>query len=169
MSMKGINYDDKEFISKDSKVVRYGKYIHKEEDGEIKIVKTIDELTFYKIYLKLNNVIQWKSVNGKLIDMKISDAPIELMSHIMAKSLDFTLLYRNKDGTLTELSEEIGKSVNSIYASMNRLRKAGYLVKDEDDFFVPNDELRYVMKKAKKSIEDKGYLAFDFLFKFCVS
>lgn len=165
---ESINYGRRgELIARECKIVRYGNY-REEADGTIIPIKSIDESTFYKIYLELNNVIGTKRVNGENIDIKISDAPIELMAHIMSKDLDYTLVYRNKNNKLHDLGKELDRSANSVYASMTRLRKANYLIKNEDDLFVPNDELKYVMKKTKESINKNGHLAFDFLFKFFI-
>jgi predicted DNA-binding protein YlxM (UPF0122 family) len=90
------------------------------------------------------------------------------MAHIMTKDLDYTLIYRNKDSKLIELGKELNRSPNSVYASINRLRATYYLIKNEDNLFVPNDELRYVMTKTKEAIKKDGYLTFDYLFRFCI-
>lgn len=156
-----------ELIAKECKIIRYGNYTE-DKDSNIKPIKTITESLFYQMYLELNNVIRWKKVNDELIDMRISEAPVELMAHIMSKDLDYTLIYRNKNNKLNELGDELNRTSNSIYASVARLRKAGYLVKNEDDLFVPNDELKFVMKKTKEAFKKDGFFAFDFLFKFCV-
>jgi len=170
--MKGINYDKKESISRNCKIVRYGKYVETTDDETnqpiIEVLSSIDEFTFYKIYLELNNVIRYKNVNGKLIDFRMSEAPIELMAHIMTKSLDYTIIYRNKDAKLIELADEIDRTPSSIYASMNKLRKSHYLIKNEDKQFVSNNELQDLMKKTKECIENNEALTFDFLFKFCM-
>ncbi len=166
MLMKAIKYDKREWISNDCKVVRYGKYT--ESNDGIHVISSIDEFTFYKIYLELNNVIRWKRVNGGIVDTKISDTPVELMAHIMTKPVDFSLIYRNKDSKLIDIAKELDKSANSVYASMNRLRQAEYLIKNEDSLFVPNQELRDLMNKVKSSVVDGAPLTFDYLFKFCV-
>lgn len=165
--MKGVNYNKRVLLSKMNKSIKYGKY-DEDEKGNITPITTIPEFMFYKIYLELNNVIGYREVNGEVVDIKISDAPIELMAHIMTKDLDYTLLYRNKDSKLSDLGKELNRSANSIYASINKLRESFYLVKNEDNLFVPNDELRYVMTKTKEAIAKDGYLSFDYLFRFCV-
>lgn len=170
--MKGINYDDpRERVDLNSKVVRYGKSVTQiDELGATTTtsITAIDEQTFYKIYLQLNNVIKWKRTPNGMIDMSLSDTPIELLSHLMMKDENFTLLYRSKDNKLTEMGEELGKTSQSVYTSISKLRKAEYIVKNEDNLFVPNDELRQLMRKVKTQIKENGHVTFDFLFKFCV-
>ena len=165
--MKGINYDKKVILSKMNKSIKYGKY-EEDENGKIKVISTVPEFMFYKIYLELNNVIGFREISGDVVDVKISEAPVELMAHIMTKDLDYTLIYRNKDSKLIELGKELNRSPNSVYASINRLRATYYLIKNEDNLFVPNDELRYVMSKTKEAIKKDGYLTFDYLFRFCI-
>jgi hypothetical protein len=165
--MKGINYDKKVILSKMNKSIKYGKY-EEDENGKINVISTVPEFMFYKIYLELNNVIGFREISGDIVDVKISEAPVELMAHIMTKNLDYTLIYRNKDSKLIELGKELNRSPNSIYASINRLRATYYLIKNEDNLFVPNDELRYVMSKTKEAIKKDGYLTFDYLFRFCI-
>ena len=165
--MKGINYNKKVVLSKMNKSIKYGKY-EEDDNGKINVISTVPEFMFYKIYLELNNVIGFREISGDVVDVKISEAPVELMAHIMTKDLDYTLIYRNKDSKLIELGKELNRSPNSIYASINRLRATYYLIKNEDNLFVPNDELRYVMSKTKEAIKKDGYLTFDYLFRFCI-
>ena len=149
--MKGVNYDKRIKLTKLNKSIKYGKY-EEDDDGKLNVISTIPEFMFYKIYLELNNVIGFREVNGEMVDIKISEAPVELMAHIMTKDLDYTLIYRNKDSKLIDLGKELDRSPNSIYASINRLRSSYYLIKNEDNLFVPNDELRYIMTKTKEAI-----------------
>jgi len=170
--MNGIKYNKiNEGISQDCKIVRYGRYTYSEDDSELKmnVVKSIDEYTFYKIYLELNNIIGVKHHNGDIIKTHISDAPAELLIHLMLKGSDYTLVFRNKDAKLIKLGKEINKSSSSVYASLGKLRKAGYLIKDEDNLLVLNDELSYLVKNTKSIIKSGKALPFDFVFKFCVT
>lgn len=167
--MKGIDYDSfNEKVDRNSKIVRYGKSKLNDESTELKPITSIDEFTFYKIYLELNNVIKWKKTQTDMIDMRLSETPIELLAHLMTKDENFTLLYRNKDKKQVELGLELDRTAQSIYTSITKLRKAEYIVKNEDNLFVPCQELRDLMKKVKQQIRDKGFVTFDFLFKFCV-
>lgn len=86
----------------------------------------------------------------------------------MTKDENFTLLYRNKDSKQTELAKELDRTAQSIYTSISKLRKAEYLVKNEDNLFIPCEELRILMRKVKQQISENGFVTFDFLFKFCV-
>lgn len=165
--MKGVNYDKRVLLSKMNKSIKYGKY-EEDDKGKVTPISTIPEFMFYKIYLELNNVIGFREVGGEVVDIKISDAPLELMAHLMTKDLDYTLIYRNKDSKLIDLGKELDRSPNSVYASVSRLRDTFYLIKNEDSLFVPNDELRYIMTKTKEAIKKNGYLTFDYLFRFCV-
>ena len=149
--MSNINY------SKNSKVVKYGNYTEEYiGPGEIEttVLRSIDIDTFYRLYLKLNNVIGVRRQGSKIIETKLPDTPIELLIHLMKKNGDFTIVFRNKDATLVKLG---------------KLRKAGYIIKDEDNLFVLNNELRDLIKLTRKVISEGEPLKFDFLFKFCVT
>jgi hypothetical protein len=176
--MKGIEHNNANIqVDKNSKIIRYGKS-RSEEVGGVKTTKpitSIDERTFYQIYLELQNVIKWRQTPNGNIDMSLSDTPIELLAHMMTKDENFTLLYRNKDKSQIQLGIELGevaggkvRTPQSVYTSIAKLRKAEYIVKTEDNLFVPCDELRQLMKKVKSEIKEKGFVTFDFLFKFCV-
>ena len=171
--MNAIDYDSfHERVNRNSKVVRYGKSkpVTNEETGDISIVpiKTIDEFSFYKIYLSLNNVVGTKVTPSGNVDIALSDTPIELLAHLMTKDENFTLLYRNKDKKQVELGIELERTAQSVYTSISKLRKAEYIVKNEDNLFVPCQELRDLMKNVKGLIKKNGFVTFDFLFKFCV-
>lgn len=170
--MSGIKHNKREPLLINCKVAKYGSYeIIEQLDNLVvntKPIKTIDEASFYKTYLELNNVIRYKYVNGKLLDMMITDAPLELMAHLMAKDSSYTLVFRNKDAKLAVIAEELDKTVNSVYNSMSKLKKAGYLVVTEDGLIAPNQECLDLMSKTKDSIANKEHFTFDFLFKFCV-
>lgn len=169
---KGIKFDKRESMVRDCKIARFGKYKPKEIIDNMVIdtepLTSIDEFTFYKVYLELNNIIRWKKVDNRIVDMKISAVPLELMAYMMTLDLDFTLIYRNKDSKLIDIANKLNKTHTSIYNSMTKLRKSEYLVTTEDGFCTPNQECKDLMIKTKKAIKDKGHLAFDFLFKFCV-
>lgn len=171
--MSNIKYDKQnESISKSCKIVRYGKYTYEqdeEKDWKINVIKSIDEQTFYRIYLELNNVIGWKNYGGKVTNIQLTSAPIDLLSHIMMKGVGYTLVFRNKDARLVELGKEINKSTSSVYASLGKLRKAGYIIKDEDNLLTLNKELTDLVVNTKKHIDSEVPLTFDFLFKFCVT
>lgn len=170
--MKGINYDNREYFSRNCKTVRYGKYKPKETVDHFATetipITSIEETTFYRIYLELNNVIRWRKFNEQDIDMKISDVPIELMAHLMAKPMSYVLLFRAKDSKLSDIAKELGKPATSIYTSITKLRKAGYLVINEDSFLVPNDEMNALRAKVKESIAKNEHMTYDYIFKFCV-
>lgn len=170
---KGIKFDKRESMVKDCKIVRFGIYEAEiEADSLIYTtapVSTIDENMFYKIYLQLNNVVRFKRSGVKIIDMKLTDAPMELMAHIMCKGPEYTLVYRNKDSKLQDIADELGRTVTSVYTSMGKLRTAGYLINTEDGLCAPNNECLDLVKKTQASIKDKGHLAYNYMFKFCVA
>jgi len=171
--MSNINYNMRnQDVSLNSKIVRYGRYEEsRNEFGETitKVIKSISPATFYKLYIELNNVIGSRRMGSEIISTELPDTPIELLVHIMLKDDDFTLVFRNKDATLVKLATEIGKTTSSVYGTLSKLRKAGYIVKDEDNLLTLNDDLRDLVKITKKHIADGKPLKFDFLFKFCVA
>jgi len=170
--MSGIKFDKREPMVRDCKIVRYGTYkVEEQEDGLIKktsSVSSIDEFTFYKIYLQLNNVVRFRRSGIGLVDMRLPDTPLELMAHIMCQDENFTLIYRNKDAKLQVIADALEKTVTSVYTSIGKLRKAGYLVTTEDGLCVPNNECSELMKKTKEAIKLNGHLTFNYMFKFCV-
>jgi predicted DNA-binding protein YlxM (UPF0122 family) len=169
---QGIKFDKRESMVRDCKIVRFGTYEVVAEENHLVYatvpVSSIDEFTFYKIYLQLNNVVRYRKSGIKLIDMKLTEIPMELMAHLMTKHNDFSLVYRNKDSKLQEIADELDKTVTSIYTSMGKLRQAGYLINSEDGLCVPNQECRDLMRKTKEKLDKGEHLAYNYLFKFCV-
>lgn len=154
------------------KIAKYGTYnvLDKVDDLIIETspIKTIDESMFYKLYLELNNVLRYKKVDGEVIDMLITDAPLELLVYLMSKDDSYTLVFRNKDAKLMDVANDLNRSINSVYNSVSKLKKAGYLVITEDGLITPNKECSDLMKEVKSTIKNKGHFVFDYLFKFCV-
>ena len=100
--------------------------------------------------------------------MRLPPTPIELLVHLMMKDQDHTIVFRNKDATLEKLGVELNKSTSSIYSTLNKLRKAGYIQKDEDNLLILNDELRDLIKNTENHLVNQIPLTFDYLFSFCV-
>lgn len=171
--MGNINYDQREqSITRHSKIVRYGKYDEfYDESGELqtKVHKSIGLSTFYRLYLELNNVIGSRLKGNETVSIELSDNPIELLIHLMMKDSNFTLVFRNKDATLIKLADELNKSPSSIYGTLGKLRKSGYIILDEDNLLTLNKELTDLVKMTRKYVADGKPLKFDFLFKFCVT
>ena len=161
--MKGIKYDDKKInLSKINKTARYGKY---DNDN---VYSTISEEMFYRPYLELNNIIRYRKVGKEVLDFKLSAAPIELMSYLLARPEEETLIYRGKNDKLQEIAKALNRSKDSVYTNMSKLMKAGYLIRTEDSVYDFNQELRDLRKLVKSHIRREIPLKFDFLFKFCV-
>lgn len=171
--MSNVKYDSRdETLARSSKIVRYGKYEEVPDmDGYpvTKVLKSIDRATFYKLYIELNNVIGLRQQGNDIIDTVLSAVPRDLLVHLMLKDKDFTLVFRNKDATLVKLGEELGKTTSSVYSNLSRLRKTGYVIKDEDNLLILNKELRDLIKFVDTTIESGNPLKFDYLFKFCVT
>jgi hypothetical protein len=171
--MSNAKYNSRdELLAKSSKIVRYGKYTElPDEDGYpiTKVIKSIDKATFYKLYLELNNVIGLRQQGEQVIDTVLPPVPLELLVHLMLKNSDFTIVFRNKDATLVKLGEELGKTASSVYSNLSKLRKTGYIIKDEDNLLVLNKELKDLIKFVDTATRGGKALKFDFLFKFCVT
>lgn len=171
--MGNINYDQRhQSITQHSKIVRYGKYEETQNEfGEVetKVIKSISPASFYKLYIELNNVVGSRVQGGETISTELPDTPIELLVHIMLKDDDFTLVFRNKDATLVKLANEINKTPSSVYSTLSKLRKAGYIIKDEDNLLTLNQELHDLVKMTKYYLRAGKPLKFDFLFKFCIT
>lgn len=156
---------------KTSKTVNYGKYEEVENnEGYIvpKVIKSIDLHTFYTLYIKLNNVIGTRRMGEEEIETTLAPAPIELLVHLMMKDENFTIVFRNKDASLINLGKELNKTASSIYATLSKLRKTGYIIVDEDSMFILNHELRDLVSMVRKHIRDGKPLLFDYIFKFCI-
>lgn len=162
--MSNTNYN------KSQKIIKYGKYTEEIEDGQVKttVIKSISVDVFYKLYIELNNVIGYRRSGVEIIDMRLPPTPIELLVHLMMKDEDHTIVFRNKDATLERLGVELNKSTSSIYSTLNKLRKAGYIQKDEDNLLILNDELRDLIKNTENHLSKHVPLTFDYLFSFCV-
>ncbi len=158
---------------KNNKIIQFGEYkitdMFDNFAENTECVKSIDEFAFYKTYLLLNNVIGIYNIeDNKNTLIELSQAPIDVMATIMTKPLDYSILYRNKDSRLENLGIELNRTTGSIYASINKLRKCKYLIMNEDDFYVPNEELNSLRKQIKSQILEKGHIAYDYIFKFTV-
>ena len=171
--MSNVNYNKhNENVNRSHKVVRYGKYTEEYDDQgglTTNIIKSVDVGVFYRLYLELNNVIGSRRQGNNIVDISLSNAPIELLVYLMCKDDDFTIVFRNKDATLIKLGEELNKTPSSIYANLSKLRKAGYIIKDEDNLFILNKELRDLITNSRLLLNNDEPLKFDFLFKFCVT
>ena len=89
--MSGVKYSDL------SKVIRYGKYVEEfTESGDIetKVVRSIDIDMFYRMYIKLNNVIGVRRMGAEIIDTKLTGTHVDLLVHLMKKPSDFSILTR---------------------------------------------------------------------------
>jgi len=170
--MSNINYSkNNENINTSCKIVRYGKYqetYNGPGDITTKVIKSISIEAFFRLYLELNNVIGYRRMGSEIVDMRLAKTPIDLLIHLMMKDRDYTIVFRNKDATLVKLGKELGKSASSIYATLSKLRHAGYVIKDEDNLLVLNQELTDLITDARKYTDTDEPLKFDFLFKFCV-
>lgn len=158
---------------KNNKIVEYGKYkivdMFDNFAEHTECIKSISEFVFYKTYLILNNVVGiYNVVDNKNTLTELGLAPIDVMALIMCKPMDYTILYRNKDSKLENLGLELDKTTGSIYASISKLRKCKYLITNEDDLYVPNEELNSLRLLVKNQIIEKGHLTFDYIFKFTV-
>jgi biotin operon repressor len=137
-------------------------------DTKINVTRTIDPATFYHLYIKLNNVIGVRMVSNKAVETVLAPAPIELLVHLMMKDDNFTVVFRNKDASLIKLGQELGKSPSSIYATLSRLRKTGYIITDEDNIFTLNKELQDLVNMTRQYMKSGKPLVFNYLFEFYV-
>lgn len=165
---KKIKYNNKHRLGQVTQVINFGLVKEKEynkelNEGDVEIVKTVDEFTFYFLYCNIMNITA---------TVKLAESQMILLSAIMAKPLDFTLPVDSKDGKLTAIAQELSteddiKTPNSIYQSVKRLKDRGYLTETEDRLIVPSINLQEVRQAVKKQIQEKGFATFDYLFK-CV-
>ena len=140
------------------KIVRYGKYTRENTgpgEHEINVIRSINKETFYRTFISLNNVIGVRRSGAKIIETRLSPAPTELLIHILNKDDSFTMAFRNKDAIMKNLGVELGKTPSSVYANIGKLRDAGYLIKDEDNLFVLNHELRDIKKLVEQAIKNE--------------
>jgi len=153
-------------VEKLNKIINYGKYTL--ADDKATINKSIDEFSFYYLYLSLLNI----SVSD---EQKLTPVLHTGLAVIMNKPLTFTIPLDSKSGVLEGLTNELlsedtedrrAKNPPNIYQIINKLKAKGYLVINKEDNIVSlNNELRTVQYRVKKQIETNGYATFDYIFK----
>jgi hypothetical protein len=160
------NFSSRVKVARNHTVKPFGKLnVLNEENGtaEVEVVRGIPEYTFYYLYLYINNITARE---------KLTETEIIVLSAIMEKPLEFSLPKDAKDNKLTMIAQELStpdkeKTSNSIYQAAKRLRDKGYLIVNEDQLIFPNRILQDLRTMVKKNLEEKGFVAFDYVFK-CV-
>lgn len=148
------------WVNKDCSYAIFGKFTNSPPD-ELDISTTINEFTFYCLYISI--------VNITLTD-KLTDTQIIVLATLMKKSYDFTLTFDGKGNRLVELHKDIGRlSKNTIGLALKKLIEKKYLVENEDKMLVLCRQLQNVRGVVKKQLEQKGIAQFDYLFKSFIS
>jgi len=155
--------------------IQFGTYAYDEADThdaviyKTKKVDSIPEFEFYKKFLQIKNIIRKIKVDGKVIDIRLTESCIELMAHIMTKDLDFNVNWKNNSQQLKDLGAELDRTPSSIYKSYIQLKKKMYFITTEDKLVIPNEEINKLRKRIKSSIKNNGHSAFDINFEFCIA
>lgn len=139
----------------------FGKFKLGSEEDTISIERTIDEFSFYCLYLSIANIT---------LDEQLSETQIIVLATLMCKSNDFTLTIDGKGNRLVDLYKEIGRlSKNTIGAALKKLIEKKYLIENEDKMLVLCAKLQNVRGVVKTQIKTDGVAQFDYLFKCFVS
>lgn len=133
------------------------------------IQETLSEKEFYKMWLYLRNALARTAYIDDKIDTSITPVNVDYMAEIMAKPLSFTMPSKSKNNVQTKLAEQLGKNAQSAYSAIHRLRKAGYLIKTEDNLIVPNPNLEKLRKITKKHLQTLGTFPISYLMNIIVS
>ena len=154
--------------------VEYGSYEFDEQDVYDGVfmtttpTSTISEFEFYKIYLKIKDLIGSMRVDGKTIDITLTPSCIELMAHIMTKGMDFNVNWKNNSQQLKDLAAELNRTSPSIYKSYVQLKAKKYFITTEDKLVLPNAEINKIRNRIKNHITRNGHASLDINFEFCV-
>jgi hypothetical protein len=164
-----IQYEPHIKLDKNNDVVRFGAYkkvdIIDDLDTEVDVTKSIDEYTFYYIYLTINDITAPEQLTEGLKTALIL---------MLMRPLDYNYVLESKDGALIELARKLSemdgkpRSVNAVYQICDKLKEKGYLIINKEDKMINfNAKLRSVQRRIKKQLAETGYATFDYLFK-CV-
>lgn len=159
-------------ICKNNKLYQWGKY--KEESirdnliTKTSSITTISEDMFYRIYLELQSTLKYNNQLGEPVDISITDAPIQLMSHILCKETSFAINFKEDNKIVNMLAKELDRTTGSIYKSYTILKSKNYLVKTEDNIIRPNNELTQLQHLIKRKLSESNHIGFDIVFKLSV-
>lgn len=123
---------------------------------------------FYRIYLELQSTLKYNHQLGVPIDISITEAPIQLMSHILCKDTSFAINFKEDNKILNVLANELNRTTGSIYKSYTILKSKHYLVKTEDNIIRPNNELTELQHSIKRELAKNNHIGFDIVFKLSV-
>lgn len=123
----------------------------------------LSEQEFYKMFLYMRNAFAKTAYKDDEVDRTVTPVNVEYMSLIMAKSMDYTIPAKSRNSVQSDLAAEMGKNPQSAYSAIHRLKKAGYLVKTEDNLIEPNRELQTLRKITKKHLKSLGRFPVSYL------
>lgn len=161
-----------ELINKNNIVIRYGKYEADLTHGNTmitsKAVKTVNEETYYRIYLQVKSLIGVQMVGSEKKDISLTPLQIDFMAYVMTKDMGFNIHWKNDKELFKQLGVEMDRTYTSLYKSYTELKAKGYFVTTEDKLVIPNPELNEIRRKAKADIAKHGHFSQDITFKMCV-
>ena len=159
-------------INKNNIVIKYGKYEADLTHGTTmitsKAVKTINEETYYRLYLQIKSLIGVQMIGSEKKDISLTAIQIDFMAYVMTKPMDFHIHWKNDKELFKELGKEMDRTHTSLYKSYTQLKAKGYFITTEDKLVIPSNELNEIRRKAKADIAKHGHFSQDITFKFCV-
>lgn len=153
-------------------IIKYGNYGVESMTNHLsyktKHIKSIDEFTFYRIYLELDNVVGVRIIDNEVVNVNLTPVEIELLAYILSQPLDYELTYKENKKMIKEVADILGRTAGSVIKSFGCLKEKQYLVKTNDGTFIPFAKLNDLRIKTKMSIEKNEHFCHDYLFRFCI-
>ena len=133
---------------------------------EIKNVSnTITEFEFYVMYLTVISTANILTNRGD----KLTPTYINYLAKFMSKPLDYTIPVNSKSNRISEIADELGKSSQSLYNAINKLKKHKWIYIDEDQNLKLQTKLENLRKIIKTQLEINDNVAiWDTLFRYVI-
>lgn len=133
---------------------------------------SISEIEFYIMYLTMVSTAN-KLVNGfkegKVNKPVLTPTHITYLATLMSKPLDYTISTNSKSNKITEIAEELGKTSQSFYSALHKLKKDKWLYITEDSNIKLVNSLENLRKMIKGQLELNNNTAiWDSLFRFII-
>ena len=184
-----IPFDKSVLIPKMHKICNAGEYTVDQETfdqesyrGKVLPISADTEYNFYILYLKLLNIqIEYEKMlnNGQPLSEDVTNGlrpndvlclgDIDYLALFLVQNTDKTVAFNQKTDMFKEFGEKLNRTKISAKNAFDRIKRAGYLVLDEDKFWVPCPELQQIRKVIKTQIKVNGFAIFSYVFNSVIS
>jgi|TARA_R110000851_G_scaffold8694_4_gene33447 hypothetical protein len=150
--------------------------VHYKNSAKVESTKDVmGEYQFYIMYLTMlstaNGFVETKSETGKVIKKPtLTPTHVIYLAKLMSKPLDFTIPTNSKSNKITQIAAELGKTAQSFYNALHKLKKHGWVYVTEDSNIKLKTNLENVRIMVKLQLEGNGGVAFwDSLFRYTIA